>query len=207
MAIKPIGKIVLYEPLNQDKIDALLAGTDTILLEVERRYVLADMPELLSAVLPTQFEDVTIDYILALKRFVDAASFIHEENAMMWVVNYNAVDKEFDLTTSYIRDEKDTSATMSAIPTDQLLQAVFMTPGLTGPVYTTIDLPYNGTISTTDRDALLAVGIELNLAITGALFSVKTQLVPYQVSFYQPSSVVTEKYNIQFNYQNQTIEI
>lgn len=207
MAIKPIGKLVLYEPLNHDKIDALLAGTDTILLEVERRYVLADVPELLSAVLPTQFEDLTIDYILALKHIVDAASFIHEENAMMWVVNYNAIDKEFDLTTSYIRDVKDTSVTMSSIPTDQLLQAIFMTPGLSGPVYTTIDLPYNGTISSTDRAALLAVGIELNLSITGALFSVKTQKVPYQVSFYQPSSVVTEKYNIQFNYQNQTIEI
>lgn len=207
MAIKSIGKIVLYEPLTQDKIDALLAGSDTIIFEIERRYVLADVPDLLSAVLPTQFDDVSIDYIEALKNLVDVSTFIHEENAMMWVVNYNSDDKEFDLTASYIRDEKNTTATMSVIPTDQLLQAVFMTPGLNGPVYTTVDLPYDGTISTTDRDALLAVGLELNLAVTGSLFSIKTQLVPYKVSFYQPASVVTEKYSIEFNYQNQTIEI
>jgi hypothetical protein len=207
MAIKCIGKIVLYEPLNQDKIDALLGGSDTIILQIERKYNLADMPELLSAVLPTQFIDASVDYVLALKNVVDAASFIHEEDAMMWVVNYNEDDKEFDLTSSYIRDQRDTSATLSDIPTNQLLQAVFMTPGLNGPVYTEIELPYNGAISSTDRAALLAVGIELNLAVTGSLFSVKTQLVPYKVSFYQPASVLTERYNIVFNYQNITIEI
>jgi hypothetical protein len=207
MAIKSIGKIVLYEPLTQDNIDALLASSDTIIFEIERRYVLADVPDLLSAVLPTQFDDVSVDYIQALKDLVDVSTFIHEENAMMWVIKYNSGDKEFDLTSSYIRDEKDTNAVMSGIPTDQLLQAVFVTPGLNGPVYTTVDLPYNGTISTTDRDALLAVGLELNLSITGSLFSVKTQKVPYKVSFIQPSSVVTERYSIKFNYENQIIEI
>lgn len=207
MAIKSIGKIVLYEPLTQDKIDALLAGSDTIIFEIERRYVLADVPDLLSAVLPTQFDDVSVDYIQALKNLVDVSTFIHEENAMMWIVNYNSVDKEFNLESSYVRDQKDTTATMSGIPADQLLQAVFMTPGLNGPVYTTINLPYDGIISTTDRDALLVVGLELNLSVTGSLFSFKTQSVPYKVAFVQPASVVTEKYSIAFNYQNKTIEL
>jgi hypothetical protein len=207
MAIKPIARIVLYEQLDQDKITALLAGTDTIAFEIERRYILGEMPQVLTAILPDQFDDVSIDYIQALKDVVDASTWVHEQDAMMWVINYNSDDKEFDLTSSYIRDEKDTTVVMSGIPTDQLLQAVFMTPGLNGPVYTTVDLPYNGTISTTDRDALLAVGLELNLSITGSLFSVKTQLVPYKVSFIQPSSVLTEKYSIKFNYENQIIEI
>lgn len=207
MAIKSIGKIVLYEPLTQDKIDALLSSSDTIIFEIERRYVLADVPELLSAVLPTQFDDISIDYIEALKNLVDVSSFIHEENAMMWVINYNSVNKEFDLTASYIRDKKDTTATMSVIPTGQLLQAVFMTPGLNGPVYTTVDLPYDKTISAIDRNALLAVGLELNLSGTASLFSFSTQSVPYKVMFIQPASIVTEKYSIEFNYQNKTIEI
>lgn len=207
MAIRSIGKIVLYEPLNQDKIDALLVGADTIVLEIERAYQIADIPQNLGAILPTQFDDLSIDYILALKRFIDAATFIHEESVMMWKINYNSSLKEFDLTSSYVRDQKDTSVTLTTIPTNQLLQANFYTPGIDGLVKTTIDLPYNGTISTTDRDALLAVGLELNLSVTGSLFSVKTQLVPYKVSFYQPASVVTEKYSIEFNYQNKTIEI
>lgn len=207
MAIRSIGKIVLYEPLNQDKIDTLLASADTIVLEIERSYQMADIPQNLGAILPTQFDDVSVDYILALKRFIDAATFIHEENVMMWKISYNSSLKEFDLTSSYVRDKKDTSGTLTAIPTNQLLQANFFTPGIDGLVKTTIDLPYNGTISTTDRDALLAVGIELNLSITGALFSIKTQLVPYKVEFIQPSSVTTEKYNIDFDYKNKTIEI
>ena len=91
MSIKSIGKIVLYEPLTQNKIDALLAGSDIIIFEIERRYVLGDVPELLSAVLPTQFEDVSVDYIEALKNTIDAATFSHEEKAMMWIVNYNDV--------------------------------------------------------------------------------------------------------------------
>jgi hypothetical protein len=207
MAIKPIGKIVLYEPLNKDKIDALLAGSDTILLEIERKYNLSDVPELLSAVLPTQFVDASVNYILAFKNLVDAATFIHEENAMIWVVNYDSVNKEFDLSASYVRDQKDTSAAQSDIPTKQLLQAIFMTPGLDGPVYTSIELSYGQNISSTDKAALLAVGIELNASASGDLFTIIKQSVPYKVSFYQPASVVTEKYNIQFNYQNLTIEI
>lgn len=207
MAIKSIGKIVLYEPLNQDKIDSLLASADTIVLEIERSYQIADVPQNLGAVLPTQFEDITVDYILALKNFIDAVTFIHEENVMMWKVNYNSVLKEFDLTSSYIRDQKDTFGALTDIPTDQVLQADFYTPGIDGFVKTTIDLPYNSAISVPHKEALLAVGIELNLSVTGSLFSVKTQSVPYKVNFIQPSSVVAEKYNIEFNYKNQTIEI
>lgn len=207
MAIRSIGKIILYEPLNQGKIDDLLAGTDTVIFEIERRYVLADVPDLLSAVLPTQFDDMSIDYIQALKDIVDASTFIHEENALNFIINYNALDKEFDLTSSYVRDVRDTSGTLGTIPTDQLLNATFITPGLDGPVLTTIELPYAGTISTIDRDKMLAIGLELNLAVTGSVFSIKTQLVPFKVVFSQPASVITDKYSIQFELQNQIIEI
>ena len=39
MAIKSIGKIVFYESLDQGKITDMLSGSDTIVFEVERRYV------------------------------------------------------------------------------------------------------------------------------------------------------------------------
>jgi hypothetical protein len=207
MAIKSIGKIVLYEPLTQDKIDALLASSDTIIFEIERRYVLADVPDLLSAVLPTQFDDVSVDYIEALKNLVDISSFIHEENAVVFDVKYNETTKTFDLTDSFVRTQKNTTSTMGTVTAGQILNAVFATPGLNGPVYTEIELPFNQAISDTFYDALEAVGLVLDTGYTGSLFTVLEQKVPYKVSFYQPVSVVAEKYSIEFNYQNQTIEI
>jgi len=207
MAIKVIGRIVLYEQLNQDKITDLLASADTIAFEIERRYTLGEMPELLAAVLPDQFDGYAVDYVESFKQIIDIASFVHEENAMMWVVNYDVPTKTFDLTASYVRDEVDSTATMGAIPTNQLIEAVFITPGLEGPVYTTVDLPYNGAISNPHKEALLAVGIELEAIVTGSLFQIKTQSVPFKVGFYQPASVTLEKYSIEFALQNKTIEI
>ncbi len=207
MAIKTIGRIVLYEPLNQDKIDELLASSDTIIFEIERRYVLGNVPDLLGAVLPTQFDDLSIDYIEALKNTIDISTFIHEENAIMFNVKYNPGTKTFDLTESYVRTEKDTTATMGTVTTGQLLDAVFITPGLNGSIKTKISLPFGQAISDPDVDILTDLGLVLDTGHTGSLFTFSEQKVPYMVFFSQPSSVLTEKYSIEFNYQNQTIEI
>lgn len=207
MAIKSIGKIVLYESLNQNKIDALLASDDTIILEIERRYALTNSPGTLSAVLPTQFDDVTINYIDAFKKVIDASTWVHEENVLIFKIAYDADDKEFDLTNSYVRDVRDTTSALGAIPTGQLLNATFITPGLDAPIYTTIELPFGEDILTEDRDLMLGIGLELNLGSTGNLFSIKTQKVPYKVFFSQPSSVTVDKYSIEFDLQNKTIEV
>lgn len=207
MAIKTIAKIVLYEQLDQDKITALLAGDDTIAFEIERRYILGEMPEMLTAILPTQFEDVSIDYVAAFKNIIDAATWVHEEAAIMFKVNYNSVGKEFDLTSSYVRNIRDTSGTLTAITTGQLLEAVFITPGLDGPVSTVVSLPYNEIISLGDFTALQNVGLTLIDDALGSLFSFAEQKVPYKVIFRQPASEILEKYSIEFELQNKTIEV
>lgn len=207
MAIKTIGRIILYEQLNQDKIDGLLAGPDTIAFEVERRYVLGTMPEVLTAILPTQFDGFAIDYVESLKEVVDIASFIHEEDGIMFIVKYNSTTKEFDLTSSYVRNAPDTSGTMGTVTTGQLLQAVFVTPGLENPVYTTIDLPFGQTLDVVQLDVLKDNGVIIDPTSTGDFFTVTTQSVPYKVGFYQPTSVTLDKYSIEFDLQNKTIEL
>ncbi|MBF05031.1 MAG: hypothetical protein CMP76_17275 [Flavobacterium sp.] len=206
MAIRSIGKIVLYEPLDNDKITELLVGSDTIIFEIERPFLLEGVPSILSATLPTQFDDVSINYIDSLKEIVDISLWQHLENVLVFKVNYNEVSKEFDLTNSYVRDSKDTSGALTAITTGKVLKAKFITPGLDAPVITIVDLPYGQAISSGDTAALLAVGLDLETVVAGDLFSFKDQKVPYKVEFYKPESEVLN-YIIDFNYKNKTIEI
>lgn len=206
MGIKSIGKIVLYEPLDQDKIDELLASSDTIIFEIERGFDLGEIPSIVSAILPTQFDDVSIDYIDSLKELVDISLWQHMEDVLVFKINYDAVTKAFDLTNSYVRDSKATSGSLTAITTGQVLKARFTTPGLDAPVYTVIDLPYGQSISSGDTAALLAVGLDLETVVTGDSFSFKDQTVPYRVEFYKPEAELLN-YVIDFNYKNKTIEV
>lgn len=205
MANRLIGKIVLYENLDQDKLTEILAGTDTVYFQIEQSYLDASNPEMLGVVLPTQFNDVTVDYVDAFKKVVDISTWQMQENAIIWKINFDGVD-EFDLTSSYVRDSKDTLGVLTGITIGTELTAVFYTPSFTGKVRTEITLPYGQAISTTDYEKLLAVGIELNLGYTGSLFSIKTSVNPIQVDFYKPASVL-DNYVIDFNYKNKTIEI
>lgn len=207
MAVRTIGRIILYEQLTQDKIDALLASADTIAFEIERRYILGEMPEVLTAILPTQFDGFAVDYVESLKEVVDVSSFIHEEDAIMFIVKYNSTTKEFDLTSSYVRNNVDSTATMGTVITGQLLKAIFITPGIENPVYTVIDLPFGQSLDTVQLNVLKDNGVIIDPASTGDFFTITTQSVPYKVGFYQPTSVTTEKYSIEFDLQNKTIEL
>lgn len=207
MALKIIGKIILYEPLNQDKIDAVLAGDDTVILEIERRYKIADKPEILSAVLPTQFEGISVDYIEALKLVFDASTWIHEENVVMYKILYNETTKVFDLTNSYIRNDRDTTSAMGSVASGQLLQAVFTTQDISGVSRTVIDLPYGEVLDIDQLNILKDKGIVINTSSTGDLITVSNQSIPYKVEYVQPSSVVGVAYNIEFELQNKIIEI
>lgn len=207
MATKVIGKIILYEPLDQDKITDLLAGSDTIVFEVQRQYQLGDVPELLGAILPTQFDDVTIDYIESLKNIIDISTWQHQEDAIMYKCNYDSGTKTFDFSGSYVRDSKDTSGTLTAISTGQILNAVFTTPGLEGSIKTTIELPYGQAISASDSLLLRAVGIFIDdFTSTGDNLVIDVQNVPYKVQFIQPEKVSTVNYVIDFSLTNITIE-
>lgn len=207
MAIKTIGRIILYEQLSQDKLTTLLASADTIVLEIERRYILGDMPEVLTAILPTQFDGYAVDYVDSLKEIIDITSFVHEEDGIMFIVKYNSTTKEFDLTSSYVRNVPDTSTTMGTVTAGQLLQAIFVTPGLENPVYTTIDLPFGQTLDTMQLAVLKDNGVFIDLTSTGDFIKITSQDVPYKVGFYQPASVTLDKYSIEFDLQNKTIEL
>lgn len=206
MAIKSIGKIILYNSYTQDEIDALLSGTDTIVFEVEKTFLIGREPFLYGAIVNSDFAGSSPNYITALKQIIDVSSFMYEENVFIYKVKYDVGTKEFDLEDSFIRTNKDTTSAQTTISNGQLINAVFSTPGIDGLVYTIIELPYNQAISAPDKAALLAVGIELNLSVTGSLFSIKTQSVPFKVSFVKPDAV-TDKYIIDFDLQNKTIEI
>lgn len=206
MANVVIGKIVLNENVDQAKIDDLIAGTDTLIFEVERNFEFQGFPNVLSIVLPNQFDDVTIDYIDALKKVIDISLWQHIQNSLIFKIYYDSSTKEFNLMNSYVRDSKDTSGTLTAITTGQVLKARFSTPGLDETIYTDIDLPYNQSISTVDSDALKLIGITLNTGATGSLFTVINQKVPYKIEFYKP---IAESlfYTIDFNYKNKKIDI
>lgn len=207
MAIRSIGKIILYNSTTQAEIDALLSGLDTIVFEIEKTYLVGGKPNDFGAVISVDFAGSSPNYIQSLKQIIDASTFMFEENAFVYKVKYDVASKEFDLEDSFIRTEKDTTVPQGTIADGQLINAIFATPGINGLVYTTVELPYNEPISTTDKDALLEVGIELNLSVTGSLFSIKTQRVPFKVSFVKPDSVTGVDYIIDFELQNKIIEI
>lgn len=207
MALKSIGKIILYQSITQSEIDSLLASSDTIVFEIEKTYLIGDRLNQFGAVVNVDFEGSSPNYIEALKQVIDISSYVVEKNALVYKVKYDSDLKEFNLEDSFIRSNKDTSAVNDPISDGQVINAVFATPGISGLVYTTIELPYNEAISAPDKAALLAVGIELDFSVTGSLFSIKTQSVPYKVSFMKPDSVTGVDYIIDFELQNKTIEI
>jgi hypothetical protein len=208
MATKVIGKIVLYEPLSQDEIDAAIAGPDVVVFEIERRFQLTNIPQNLAAIIPTSFDTSVIDYVQAMKDFLDAASFVHLENAVIWKIKYDTASKEFNLKDSYIRTDVFSGKIAQTVISDgQLLNALFLTPGLEGIVETVVQLPFNEAISSGDKLLLENLGIELNTSAMGDLFTIVNQKVPYKVIFFQPDTVTTEKYVIDFELQNKTINV
>jgi hypothetical protein len=205
---KVIGKIVLYEPMDQSKITDLLAGPDTVLFEIERQYALGDVPQTLAAVLPSQFDDVSIDYIEVLKNMIDIATWQHQEDAIVYKCVLDDGTKTFDFSESYVRDSKSTSGTLTSVTTGQVLQAVFTTPGINGTVQTTVELPYGNPLSSGDLLLLRNVGLIIDdIASTGDNLIIETQNVPFKVSFYKPASETSIEYVIDFNLTNTIIEI
>lgn len=207
MATKVIGKIVLYEPMDQVKITDLLASSDVIVFEVQRQYRLGEVPEMLGAVLPVQFDDLAIDYIEALRNVIDIATWQHQQDTIVYKCVYEAATKTFDFSASYVRDSKDTAGTLTPLVTGQLLNAVFTTPGLEGVVQTIIELPYGQAISAGDSLLLANVGIVLNISATGDSLILDKYSVPFKVQFLQPDTVTGVNYVIDFDLTNRAIEL
>jgi hypothetical protein len=197
-----IGKITLYEHWDAAKLAALIAAEETLYLEVERRYTLGELPETLTAVLPAQFGTTYMDYLI---KTIDAATFVHEENCIVWVIKTAATGgMAFDLTGSYKRTGIDSVTGTEAVEDGVELLAIFTTAGLRGDARTAVVLPYGEAISGGDITALDDVGIELAASPEGSAFTV-TSKTPFTVQFFQPSAAV-ENYVIDFDKNNQIIE-
>lgn len=205
MAIRVIGKIILFESLSQSQINDLINSDDTIVFQLEQTCS-NDVRTYDSLILDADLTGFSTDYLQAIKDLNDRISFKFFENACCYNIDYNEISKVFDLRQSFVKTDIDTSASQGSIVTGQMLEAYFITPGIDSNVFTKIDLPYGNSISTADEAKMLNIGLELNLGGTGSLFSIKTQKVPFKVMFVKPD-VVPEKYIIKFNKENQLIEI
>lgn len=206
MAIKIIGKIVLFEAITQDLLDSYVAGSDTVVLQLEQNFTNGPVLDTNSLVIDSELTGFATDYFQALKDILDRSVFKFFENSVFFNVIFDVGTKAFDLSGSFVRVDVDSTVSQGSVITGQLLKAMFITPGLEGPVYTEIDLPFNDVISVGDYTKMTNIGLDLNLGGTGDVFSIKTQLVPFKVIFFKPD-VVLENYVINFNKNNETIEI
>ena len=201
-----IGKITLYQRLDRATLDAMIAAGDDIILDVERRYVINNLPDNLAVTLPAAWPATGgVDFVASLVNVVEAAGWSHEQDCIVWKVAYDDATKEFDLTDSYIRDSID-SAVGSAVHDGTVLLARFVTPSLPASVSTVLTLPFNQALDSVEVAALMAAGIELELGATGTLFSIKTQKVPFQLRFYRPADA-TKNYVMDFPLTDKIIEI
>lgn len=206
MAFKRLIKITLYDSFSQTEIDDIISSSDTPFVELDKNYFIGKTEDANSLIVPTELNGYPVNYLDALKKVIDISTFKYEQNLKVFIVQYNEIDKEFDLTASYVRTNIDTTAAQGTITTGFEIEAVFVTPGLEGVVETTVTLPFNSPISTTDLAALTAVGLDMNFGATGSLFSLKTQSVPFKVRFNQPVTSV-ENVLIKFPLRDITIEI
>lgn len=104
--MKVIGKITLFESLTQSKIDDLIASEGVVAIQVERNYSIDEIPGVISLIVPS---GVGVGFLDAFKEVTDEASWLHEENAYVFVAIWKESNKVIDLSASYVRSQKDTS--------------------------------------------------------------------------------------------------
>src|SRR5690554_7996671 len=102
--MKSLTKITLLEPLTREKIAAMIRNEDLVVVQVERSYPCGDVPELLTLSLPAQ---VGATFLQSLEDVLDEASWIHEQDAFVFVASYTS--GVIDLSRSYMRAAKDTA--------------------------------------------------------------------------------------------------
>jgi hypothetical protein len=141
---------------------------------------------------PVVFEDLSSNEQEGLLRVLDFQTFAAEENAIIWEIEQ--VGKVFDLTSSFVRDNKDTD-TRTAITTGQSLIATFEIPGFDVNPSREVVLFYNDDFNPSDLDDLAELGITLTGNGSGFTVSNTTDC---RVTFRKPGAV-SEVYII--NYQ------
>lgn len=189
--MKSILKIVLLEPLSQDKIDELILDNGDVLVQVQRGYPCGDVPELLSLVVPAS---VSGGFLLELKNLIDICSFLHEQDAVVVVANYGA--GVLDLTGSYLRDKADTSSLTPIVSVSYGI--VFIVGGLSGIKRFAYVVSYSDKLSSAMISELGYAGLVLDPDSTGSLMEiVAAPCGGFMVEFQTPAGSVS---NMVFDY-------
>lgn len=116
---------------------------------------------------------------------LDRLTWEIEVNAIVW--NIVRTGKEFDLTTSYVRDEESSMPPATALTTGQALVVRFEIPGFETGTVRELNLFYNDDFNPAELTDLLDIGI--TVTGDGSVFTI-TNTIECKVSFYKPELVV-----------------
>lgn len=135
----------------------------------------------------------------AFKQVVDKLTFLVCENATIWKVI--KADKEFDLSTSYVRNVID-SSDGDTIANGTPLRVRFETPGFGSFNIRVISLWYNQAFDPADLDLLEEIGV--TLSGNGKTFEI-SNTVECRVHFLVPNVGGPYNYIIRNDYSNDII--
>ena len=130
----------------------------------------------------------------SLKEVIDALTFELEEDAIVWKIAYDT--KAFDLSKSYLRDAKDTTA-LGELDVDTPLIVVFEFAYFAGNKTFELSLWYDNSFLTPELDDLEDMGV--TITGDGKAFAIDNA-VDVRVSFKKPTAA-TELYIIDFEPQ------
>lgn len=161
----------------------------TVVNETTIRLVNNYAPEA-DAVLDTTYGDLPSGEQEELKSVLDYLTYEIEPDAKVW--NIVRTGKEFDLSTSYIRDREGTLPGGTPIPDGDSLLIRFEVPGFETGSFREVNLFYNDDFNPAELTALEEIGIEITG--NGTTFEI-TNVIQCKVSFTKPE-LVTDFYII-----------
>lgn len=164
---------------DRDNIDAALAEPVELLVNTKNGYSGA-IPAVGSLVV----NDMDVDTLEAFKVFCDAMTYEWEAGLPIVKVGYNAGTKTFDFSGSYLRDKVETQD-VTALATNFPVKVIFELPGFEVNPTVEITYPYNGIISTEDKELAEVKGIVITMSGIGFNINNETDV---KVSFGKPDA-------------------
>lgn len=176
-----ILKTTFTDRLDQSKIDAFAGLPDDIGVTINNEY----SPEL-KPVYTALLKEMDADTLTAFKKVVDFFSYGLEAGCPVIAVEYDSVNKVFDLTKSYLRSEISTEIPTS-LDNGLLISLRFEFAGFLINDFVDVELFYNQPFSSEDVAALSHYGI--SLTGSGKIFSIENSS-DCRVYFSKPQNVV-----------------
>jgi len=183
-------KIQLYQPINQDLIDAFLTSTEPFEIDVDY----------MGETSTIDLNDYSTGVKNAIKTVVDAVTFGFEAGAFVFHIIKDGPD--FDLSESYLRNRQDTSGTLTDLDDATPLMMRVEIPGFSQNQFRDVIVYYNQAFNPADVDLLEEIGV--TLTGDGLNFSIAA-LTQCKVSFYKPD-LATQQYVINYDKSNEIIE-